>query len=49
MTFSGIELETETIDSEEYFDFLRESIVTQPEFIFAQSKYAEKDQQFKVD
>jgi len=47
LTFSGIELENDVIDSETYFDFLRKSIITQPEFLYAQSKYAEKDQEFK--
>ncbi len=47
LTFSGIELENDIIDSETYFDFLRKSIITQPEFLYAQSKYAEKDQEFK--
>ena len=44
LTFSSLELEDETIDSDEYFEFLRESIITQPEFLYAQSKYAESNE-----
>ncbi len=47
LTFSSLELEDETIDSDEYFEFLRESIITQPEFLYAQSKYAESNEELK--
>jgi outer membrane protein TolC len=47
LTFSNIHFDNNTIDSYTYYDFLRESIITQPEFLFANSNYIEKDEQLK--
>ena len=47
LTFSIIDLENKTLDSESYYNFLRDSIVTQPEFLHANSNYIEKNQQLK--
>ena len=47
LTFSSIDLENNTIDSETYYEFIRGSIITQPEFLFANSNYIEKNEQLK--
>ena len=47
LTFSNIHFDNNTIDSYTYYDFLRESIITQPEFLYANSNYIEKNQQLK--
>lgn len=47
LTFSNISLENKTIDTETYYEFIRRSIITQPEFLFANSNYIEKDEQLK--
>jgi hypothetical protein len=47
LTFSSIDLESNTIDADTYYDFLRQSIITQPEFLYASSNFIEKDQQLK--
>lgn len=47
LTFSSIDLESQTIDAETYYEFIRASIITQPEFLYANSNYIEKDEQLK--
>jgi len=47
LTFSSIDLENQTIDAETYYEFIRGSIITQPEFLYANSNYIEKDEQLK--
>ncbi len=49
LTFSSIGLKNNTIDAETYYDFIRRSIITQPEFLFANSNYIEKDEQLKFN
>ena len=40
-------METEMIGEDEYFDFLRVSIIEQPEFLYANSTFIEKNQSLK--
>jgi hypothetical protein len=47
MSFSKIDLKAITINESDYFDFIRESIITQPEFLYAQSNFIEKNQSLK--
>ncbi len=47
LTFSSIDLENQTIDAETYYEFIRGSIIIQPEFLYANSNYIEKDEQLK--
>tara|TARA_B110000444_G_scaffold261018_1_gene310508 strand:+ start:6584 stop:7936 length:1353 start_codon:yes stop_codon:yes gene_type:complete len=47
MSFSKIDLNSITISESDYFDFIRESIITQPEFLYAQSNFIEKNQSLK--
>ena len=47
LSFSKIAMETEMIGEDEYFDFLRVSIIEQPEFLYANSTFIEKNQSLK--
>ena len=42
LSFSGFETGTGVISEDEYFSFIRDSIITQPEFLYANSNYIEK-------
>jgi outer membrane protein TolC len=47
LSFSGFETGTGVISEDEYFSFIRDSIITQPEFLYANSNYIEKNQTLK--
>ena len=47
LSFSKILMETKTIGEDEYFDFIRSSIIEQPEFLYANSNYTEKSESLK--
>ena len=47
LSFSGFETGTGIISEDEYFNFIRDSIITQPEFLYANSNYIEKNQTLK--
>ena len=47
LSFSGFETGTDIISEDEYFSFIKDSIITQPEFLFANSNYIEKNQTLK--
>ena len=44
LTFSKINLGSSTINETDYYDFIRESIITQPEFLYANSILLKKIQ-----
>ena len=47
LSFSGFETGTGVISEDEYFSFIRDSIITQPEFLYANSNFIEKNQTLK--
>lgn len=47
LSFSGFETGGDIIAEDEYFDFIKDNIVTQPEFLYANSNYIEKNQSLK--
>ena len=47
LSFSKINLGSSTINETDYYDFIRESIITQPEFLYANSNFIEKNQSLK--
>ena len=47
LSFSKINLGSSTINESDYYDFLRESIIKQPEFLYANSNFIEKNQSLK--
>jgi len=47
LSFSKINLGNDTINQSDYYDFIRESIITQPEFLYANSNFIEKNQSLK--
>jgi outer membrane protein TolC len=47
LSFSGFETGTDIINEDDYFSFIKDSIITQPEFLFANSNYIEKNQTLK--
>jgi hypothetical protein len=47
LTFSGFEIDAGIISEEEYFRFIKDSIITQPEFLYANSNFVEKNQTLK--
>ncbi len=49
LSFSGFETGTGTIGEDEYFNYLRDSIITQPEFLYANSNFIEKNQILKYN
>ena len=48
LTFSRLEDIVPKIDQNSYFDFLRSSIIDQPEFLYANSNLEEKNQNLKL-
>ena len=49
LSFSKINLQNSTINESDYFEFIRDSIITQPEFLYANSKFLEKNQALKFE
>ena len=49
LSFSKINLQSNTINESDYFEFIRDSIITQPEFLYANSKFLEKNQALKFE
>jgi hypothetical protein len=49
LSFSKINLQRSTINESDYFEFIRGSIITQPEFLYANSKFLEKNQALKFE
>ena len=49
LSFSKINLQSSTINESDYFEFIRGSIITQPEFLYANSKFLEKNQALKFE
>ena len=47
LSFSMLEKDFQSIDEDSYFDFIRASILTQPEFMYANSNVEEKSQSLK--
>ena len=47
LSFSKIIMKTKTIGEDDYFDFIRSSIIEQPEFLYANSNYTEKSESLK--